>query len=100
MRGSAVLLALALALGGLVPGAPAAASTAELIQHLDQLVGSFPGGAGLWISDPNSTATAPLYAHSADEPIVTASLYKLAVLTEAERRGDAGGPHYREPLTL
>ena len=83
MRASAVLLAVALALGGLVAGAPAAASTAELVQHLDQLVAGFPGGAGLWISDPNSSATAPLYSHSADEPIITASLYKLAVLAEA-----------------
>jgi beta-lactamase class A len=100
MRGSAVLLAFALALGGLIPGAPAAASTAELVQHLDQLVGSFPGGAGLWISDPNSTAAAPLYSHSADEPIVTASLYKLAVLTEAERRVDTGELHYSDIITI
>jgi len=100
MRGSAVLLTFALALGGLVPGAPAAASTAELVQHLDQLVGSFPGGAGLWISDPNSTATTPLYSHSADEPIITASLYKLAVLTEAERRVDTGELHYSDIITI
>ena len=100
MRGSAVLLALALALGGLVPGAPAAASTAELVQHLDQLVGGFPGGAGLWISDPNSSASAPLYSHSADEPIVTASLYKLAVLAEAERRVDTGELHYGDTITI
>src|SRR5712691_2173051 len=100
MKGSAVVLAVALALTGLVPGGPAAASTAELVQHLDQLVGSFPGGAGLWISDPNSTASAPLYSHSADEPIVTASLYKLAVLTEAERRVDNGELHYSDMITI
>src|SRR5712691_10168598 len=98
MKGSALLLAVALALTGLVPGAPAAASTAELVQHLDQLVGSFPGGAGLWIADPN--ASKPLYSHDADEPVITASLYKLAVLAEAERRVDAGQLHYSDIITI
>jgi beta-lactamase class A len=98
MRGSAVLLALAVVLSGLVPGAPAAASTAELVQHLDQLLGTFPGGAGLWIADPNTAK--PLYAHDADEPIITASLYKLAVLAEAERRVDAGQLHYGDTITI
>jgi beta-lactamase class A len=98
MRGSAVLLAVALALTGLIPGAPAAASTAELVQHLDQLVGSFAGGAGLWIADPNTSK--PLYAHDADEPVITASLYKLAVLAEAERRVDAGQLHYSDVITI
>src|SRR3989449_7097702 len=98
MRGSAVVLAVAGALTGLIPGAPAAASTAELVQHLDQLVGSFPGGAGLWIADPN--ATKPLYSHDADEPVITASLYKLAVLAEAERRVDAGQLHYSDVITI
>lgn len=98
MRGSAVVLTVVLAHAGLVPGAPAAAGTAELVQHLDQLVTSFPGGAGLWIADPN-TGT-PLYSHDADEPIITASLYKLAVLMEAERRVDAGELHYGDIITI
>lgn len=98
MRGSAILLAAALALGGLVPGRPAAAGTAELVQHLDQLVGAFPGGAGLWIADPNTSQ--PLYSHDADEPIITASLYKLAVLAEAERRVDTGELHYSDIITI
>lgn len=98
MRGTAVVLAVALALAGLVPGAPAAASTAELVQHLDQLIGSFPGGAGLWIADPGTSK--PLYSHDADEPIVTASLYKLAVMAEAERRVDAGQLHYDDVITI
>jgi beta-lactamase class A len=98
MKGSAVLLAVAVALGGLVPGAPAAASTAELVLHLDQLVGSFGGGAGLWIADPN--VTKPLYSHAADEPIITASLYKLAVLAEAERRVDLGQLRYADIITI
>jgi beta-lactamase class A len=98
MRGSALVLAVALTLVGLVPGAPAAAGTAELVQHLDQLVSTFPGGAGLWIADPNLST--PLYSHDADEPIITASLYKLAVLAEAERRVDAGQLHYGDIITI
>lgn len=98
MRGSALVLAVSLTLVGLVPGAPAAAGTAELVQHLDQLVSTFPGGAGLWIADPNLST--PLYSHDADEPIITASLYKLAVLAEAERRVDAGQLHYGDIITI
>ncbi len=98
MRGSAVVLAFTLALAGLIPGAPAAAGTAELVQHLDQLVTTFPGGAGLWIADPNTST--PLYSHDADEPIITASLYKLAVLAEAERRVDSGELHYGDIITI
>ncbi len=98
MRGSSLLLAVVLALGGLFPPAPAAAGTAELVQHLDQLVSTFPGGAGLWIADPN--VSAPLYSHDADEPIITASLYKLGVLAEAERRVDTGELHYSDIITI
>ena len=98
MRGSAFVLAVALTGVGLIPSAPAAAGTAELVQHLDQLVGTFPGGAGLWIGDPNLST--PLYSHDADEPIVTASLYKLAVMVEAERRVEAGQLHYSDIITI
>lgn len=101
MRGTAVLLAsalAALAVLGVSPGAPVAAGTAELVQHLDQLVGTFPGGAGLWIADPSLST--PLYSHDADEPIITASLYKLAVMAEAERRVDAGELHYSDIITI
>ncbi|MGH2492966.1 MAG: serine hydrolase [Candidatus Limnocylindria bacterium] len=98
MRWRAVLLVIAVAVPGLLAGAPAAASTAELVQHLDELVSTFPGGAGLWIADPNISQ--PLYAHDADEPIVTASLYKLAVLAEAERRVDRGELHYGDIITI
>jgi beta-lactamase class A len=98
MRRSAALLAVSLTIAGLVAGAPAGASTAELVQHLDQLVSAFPGGAGLWIADPNIAT--PLYAHDADEPIITASLYKLAVLAEAERRVEAGELRYGDTITI
>jgi beta-lactamase class A len=98
MRGSALVLAVSLALVGLNPGAPAAASTAELVQQLDQLVGAFPGGAGLWIGDAKTNK--PLYGHDADEPIITASLYKLGLLAEAERRVEAGELRYGDIITI
>ena len=97
MRGCAVVLAVALTLMGL-SGAPAAASTAELVQQLDQLVSAFPGGAGLWIGDAKTNK--PLYSHDAGEPIVTASLYKLGLLVEAERRVEAGELRYGDIITI
>ena len=98
MRGGAFVLALALALGALLPGAPAHAGTADLVQHLDELVSAFPGGAGLWVADPLTGKA--LYSHDADEPVIPASLYKLGVLTEAERRVDAGELHYGDIITI
>lgn len=98
MRGTTVALALALTLFGLIPGAPAAASTADLVQQLDQLVRAFPGGAGLWIGDARTSK--PIYSHDANEPIITASLYKLALLAEAERRVEAGQLRYGDIITI
>jgi beta-lactamase class A len=98
MKWAGVPLAILLALPGVISAAPAAASTAELVQQIDQLVSAFHGGAGLWIADPSTSKA--LYAHDADEPIVTASLYKLAVLAEAERRVDAGELRYGDTITI
>jgi beta-lactamase class A len=98
MRHLRVLLAVVLVLGAVLSGRPAQASTAELVQQLDQISASFPGGVGLWISDPN--APKPLYTRNPDEPIITASLYKLGVLAEAERRVDNGELHYRDVITI
>jgi beta-lactamase class A len=78
--------------------APARASTAELVQQLDGLVSSFPGGAGIWIGDP--TIATPLFTHDPDEQVIAASLYKLGVLAEAERRVDAGELHYGDVITI
>src|SRR5438874_3760397 len=89
----AVYLVLALS----VP-APAAASTSDLTKQLDGLVGSFPGGAGIWIADP--TVATPLFAHDPEEQVIAASLYKLGVLAEAERRVDAGELHYDDTITI
>jgi beta-lactamase class A len=89
----AVYLVIALSLP-----APARASTSDLVRQLDGLIGSFPGGAGIWIADP-SIAT-PLFAHDPEEQVIAASLYKLGVLTEAERRVDAGELHYTDTITI
>jgi beta-lactamase class A len=78
--------------------AQARASTAELVQQLDSLIASFPSGAGVWVADPNLTT--PLFTHDPDEPVITASLYKLGVLAEAERRVDAGELHYDDVITI
>ncbi len=93
-----VLLSVALVMASLGAGRPAAASTQELVQQLDQLSGAFPGGVGLWIADPS--APKPLYARNADEHVITASLYKLGVLAEAERRVDTGELKYSDIITI
>jgi beta-lactamase class A len=98
MCGLRVLLVAVLVAVTTLSGRPAQASTSELVQQLDALTASFPGGVGLWISDPN--APKPLYAHNAEEPVITASLYKLGVLLEAERRVDARELTYSDWITI
>ena len=98
MSGLRVLLVALLVIVQTLAGRPAAASTAELVQQLDALTASFPGGVGLWIADPN--ASKPLYSHNPEEPVITASLYKLGVLAEAERRVDAGELKYGDMITI
>ena len=93
-----VLVAAAVVVASVLSGRPADASTAELVQQLDQITASFPGGAGLWISDPN--AAKPLYSRNPDEHIITASLYKLGVLAEAERRVENGELHYSDVIVI
>ena len=93
-----VAVAAVIVIASMVFGRPAVAGTAELAQQLDAITSSFPGGAGLWIADP--TLRTPLYSHNPDEPIITASLYKLGVLMEAERRVDTGELHYSDIITI
>ena len=93
-----VALAVAVVIASVLSGGRADASTAELVQQLDQISASFPGGAGLWIADPASKT--PLYSRNPDEQIITASLYKLAVLMEAERRVETGELHYSDIITI
>jgi len=78
--------------------APAQASTSDLVKQLDGLIGSFPGGAGIWIADP--TVATPLFSHDPEEQVIAASLYKLGVLAEAERRVDTGELHYGDTITI
>ena len=97
MRGVGFTLAVCLVLG-LVAPVRAEASTADLIRQLDGLVAAFPGGAGIWVSDPN--VPTPLFMHDPDEQVIAASLYKLGVLAEAERRVDAGQLHYNDQVVI
>ena len=94
-----VVLALALALvAGPLAARPAAASTSDLVQQLDGLVRAFPGGAGIWVSDPRLGS--PLFTHAPEEQVIAASLYKLGVLAEAERRVEAGELHYGDAVVI
>jgi beta-lactamase class A len=97
VRRAALALSVCLVIALSTP-VPARASTSELIQQLDGLISSFPGGAGIWLGDP--TVTTPLYTHDPDEQVIAASLYKLGVLAEAERRVDAGQLHYNDMITI
>ena len=76
----------------------AAPYPADVVRRLDALVVKFPGRAGVWISDPMSAV--PLYTHDSGANVSTASLYKLGVLMEAERRVDSGQLRYSDPITI
>jgi beta-lactamase class A len=76
----------------------AAAFSADVVRRLDALVAAFPGKAGIWIAD--SVAATPLYTRAANTGVVSASLYKLGVLLEAERRVERGDLHYRDSVTI
>lgn len=91
-------LALALVAGPLLGGGKAEATTVELVGSLDTLARSFPGGAGLYVTNPG--VNVPLYTRNADTPVITASLFKLALLAEAERLVDAGVLTYRTSVTI
>ena len=98
VSGPAALLVALLVVAPLVAPRPVSASTSELIVQVDALVRSFPGGAGIVVSDPN--AAQPLYTHDPDEPVITASLYKLGVLLEAEHRVDAETLRYTDTIEI
>jgi beta-lactamase class A len=74
------------------PGAQAAAPalivTPEAADRIDALLASRDGRAAVVVAGGRSGEL--LYAADADEPVFAASLYKLGVLLEAERRIDAG----------
>lgn len=97
MRSCACLITALLVIGSVGAG-PATATTAALVAQLDSLIATVEGGSALYIADPNLPA--PLYTRNADEPILTASLYKLAVMAEAERRVDTGTMSYSTVITI
>jgi beta-lactamase class A len=74
------------------PGAQAAAPalivTPEAADRIDAVLSSQSGRAAVVVAGGRSGEI--LYAADADEPAFAASLYKLGVLLEAERRIDAG----------
>ena len=97
VRAAAFALVVSLVTAAL-PGGRAEASTQDLVRQLDGLVSGFAGGTGVWVSDPSSPT--PLFTHAPDEQVITASLYKLGVLAEAERRVDSGELHYNDPVLI
>src|SRR5438105_11465371 len=92
-----VCLAVAVALPA-IPRSLALGATASLPTLLEGEVGSFDGDAGLVVVDGISGKT--LYQHHPDVSVITASLYKLGVLVEAERRVDAGTLSYADPIIV
>jgi beta-lactamase class A len=76
----------------------AAPFSSDVVRRLDALIAKFPASAAVWIADPASAV--PLYAHDADAKVTTASLYKLGVLMEAERRVDSGQMRYSDSITI
>lgn len=101
MRRLSFPLAVAVALAGLPVGgggAAAVAPQATLQAQIDQLAQTFPGGASIWVGDP--TVAQPLYSRDVDHDVITASLYKLAVLLEAEHQVDLGHLSYSDVITI
>jgi len=97
MRGPAFTLVLVLTAGTLV-GTAAPARAADLSSVLETLTSAFPGGTAVWVSDP--TRPDPLFTHNADRFVIAASLYKLAVLAEAERQVDLGFRSYTDRFVI
>jgi beta-lactamase class A len=97
MRGTAVALALVLAVAA-IPLRASPAAAAALSSQLEALAGSFAGGTAVFVSDP-SIAT-PAYVKNADTKVVTASLYKLAVLAETEHQVELGAIKYSDTIQI
>ena len=105
--GPAVLVAALLAGCGAVPSesraSPAANAASVSSPNIfatsaDGLVAAFEGTAGIWISDPGSAV--PTYTRNPDGRVVTASLYKLAILAHVERLVEAKKLSYADTITI
>lgn len=62
------------------------------------LAAAFDGKPGIWVADP--TQSDPIFTANPDEPFVTASLYKLALLLHVERLVEAGRLSYKDTITI
>lgn len=80
------------------PSAAGAVAAAASSAALSSLVSSFAGEAAVWIGDPG--AREPVFTINADRQVVAASLYKLGVLLEVERRVEAGELSYTDPVEI
>lgn len=84
------------------PGAQAAAPalivTPEAADRIDAVLMRQSGRAAVAVAGGRSGEM--LYAVDADEPVFAASLYKLGVLLESERRIDAGTLHSADLITV
>lgn len=98
MRASSLLLAAAYALVALAVAPAGVADASALDSGIAALVSAFPGRAAVWVSDPGLAQ--PLYARDPDRAVVAASLYKLAVLLEAERQVELGRVRYSDRLVI
>jgi beta-lactamase class A len=80
------------------PSGPAASEQTLWTTSLQPLVASFDGDASVWIARPDQTE--PLFSVDPDRPVLAASLYKLAVMLEVERRVEAGGWSYKDRVEI
>ena len=78
--------------------APAPSEQSLWATSLQPLVATFDGAASLWIARPDQTE--PLFSVNPDRPVLAASLYKLAVMLEVERRVEARGWSYEDPVVI
>src|SRR2546428_2107973 len=98
MRSLGLLVAGCVLVGVVLAPGPAGAIPAERVQRFVGLFRTFPGCSGFWFVDPLSPS--PLYTRNADTDVIAASLYKLGILAEAERRVDAGELHYNDAVVI
>lgn len=98
MRSAVVGVAALLAVLAVPLGASPAAAAPSLNARIDELTGSFPGDAALWVADP--ALPQPLYARQADRSVIAASLYKLALLAEVEHQVELGKLRYADTIVI
>jgi beta-lactamase class A len=83
---------------GSLAAAPAVIVTPEAADRIDSLLAGIDGHAAVVVASAQSGVL--LYTAEPDEPVFAASLYKLAVLLDAERRIDAGTLRLKDKITV